>query len=153
MQTARLTRPILLAFLACTLAVPALADDEIQPGQWRTTETVVEMVNPALSAEAIAKRKAAPRSVEYCVRSSSIQELLAVSDKSSLCQGPVDIAKGKISVQRTCTTGLGKGTRKIEGSYSRTKMVTVKESTQESPQGPVRSKMMVMSERIGECKQ
>ena len=151
----RISRALALSLAACTLALPTLsqADDEIQPGQWRTTETVLEMVNPALSAEAIAKRKAKPTSVEYCVHSSSALQMLGIGKDSSLCQGPVDIAKGRISVQRTCTTGLGKGTRKIEGTYSRTKMETVRETNQESPKGPMHSKLKVASERIGECKQ
>jgi hypothetical protein len=154
MQTARLSRPIAVAFLACAMALPTLseADDEIQPGQWRTTEVVVEMVNPMLAPELIAKRKAGPIVVEYCVRSSSVLTLLGIGKDSSLCQGPVDIARGRIAVQRTCTTGLGKGTRKIEGTYSRTRMETARETNQESPQGALHSKTKVVSERIGECK-
>lgn len=42
MQTDRLSRPLVLGFLACALsALPARSDatdDAIQPGQWRTKE-------------------------------------------------------------------------------------------------------------------
>lgn len=157
MQIDRLPRNLTLAVLACMFTVlPARsngADDAIQPGQWRTREEVLEMVNPMLSPELIAKRKSSPTTVEYCVRSSSVQELIVGKDKAGLCEGAINIAKGKISVQRVCSTGLGKGTRRIEGTYSPTRMETTRESVQETPQGPMHSKVRVSSERIGDCKQ
>ena len=157
MQIDRLSRTLALAFLASTLATlpsrSSATDDAIQPGQWRTKEEVVEMVNPMLPPETIARRKSTPTTVEYCVRSSSIQELVIGKDKAGLCEGAINIAKGHISVQRVCSTGLGKGTRKIEGTYSPTRMETTRESDQQTPQGQAHSKVRVLSERVGDCKQ
>lgn len=139
----------------CAGLVAALAADnsaKIQPGQWRTTETVIEMNNPMMSAELIARRKAKPAVVEYCVRSDDLRELLVGSDRGGLCEGEVKLTGGRIAVNRTCTTGLGKGTRKIEGTYTAVKTETTRETTQQTPQGPAHSKTHAVSERVGECK-
>lgn len=157
MQIDRFSRTLAPALLACALStLPAhgsAADDAIQPGQWRTTEEVVEMVNPMLPPATIARRKSTPMTVEYCVRSSSVQDLMVGKDKAARCEGAIDIAKGRISVQRVCSTGLGKGTRKIDGTYSPTRIEIVQESDQETPKGRMHSKARVLSERIGDCKE
>jgi Protein of unknown function (DUF3617) len=134
------------------LSVAAKPDGKIQPGQWRTTDTVLEMVNPLMSPDMIAKRKAKPLVVEYCVKSDDLRELMVGQDKVGLCQGDISFSNGRISVARTCTTGLGKATRKIEGTYSAVKTDTMRETTLDTPQGPAHSKSHVVSERIGECK-
>jgi Protein of unknown function (DUF3617) len=136
------------------MSAPATAADtaKIQPGQWRTSDTVIEMTNPALSPEMIAQRKAKPAVVEYCVRSDDLRELLVGKDKLGLCDGSVSFDSGRISIARTCTTGLGKSTRKIEGTYTATKTDTMREAKMDTPNGPMSSKTHVVSERIGECK-
>lgn len=129
----------------------AYADDKLQPGQWRTVETVLEMTNPLLSQEMIAQRKAKPSDVSYCVRSESIQEMIVGKDAGGRCQGDIAIAGGKISASRTCTTGLGKAIRKITGTYIATKVETERETQQDLPGGTMHSRLHVVSERIGEC--
>ena len=131
----------------------AAPDAKIQPGQWRSTDTVIELSNSTMSADLIARRKSKPAVLEYCVRSDDIAAMLGVgSDKMGLCSGAINIAGGKISILRNCMTGLGKGTRKIEGTYTMTRVDTLREVTQDMPSGaPSHSKTHVVSERIGEC--
>lgn len=135
---------VIVVFFASFAAVSApisYAEDTIQQGQWRTKEEVLEMVNPLLDPEIVEKRKSTPMTVEFCVRSGSLQTLLGVgNEKLGLCNGPMNIGNGKISIERTCTTGLSKSTQKIEGTYTTTRVETTRESTTDSPKGPVRSK-------------
>jgi hypothetical protein len=89
--------------------------------------------------------------VKFCVKSASLREMLVGTDKAGLCSGEVTIAKGKISGSRSCTTGLGKGTRTIEGTYSATSVDTQRETTQDTPKGPAHTKSHIVSTRIGNC--
>ncbi len=146
-----------IASLVSTLAIFPLsssqADDTIQPGQWRTKEEVLEMINPLLDPKMIEKRKSKPMTVEFCVSSNSLQALvIGKEDKLGLCNGPIDIGKGKISIQITCTTGLGKSTQKIDGTYTSTKIERTRESITDSPKGQIHTKTRAVLERIGECK-
>lgn len=144
-----------LALVALTLSptLESQADDTIQPGQWRTKEEVLEMVNPLLDPEMVQKRKATPMTVEFCVRSNSLETLLGVGkDKHGLCEGPIDIGKGRISIQRTCTTGLGKGSQKIDGTYTPTRVERIREDTTDTPKGKAHTKTSAVIERVGECK-
>jgi hypothetical protein len=111
------------------------------------------MVNPMLSPEVIKMRKSNPTTVEYCVRSSSLQALIVGKDAGGTCEGPIDIGKGKISTQRTGSTGLGKSTRKIKGTYTPTRIETTREAAMDTPTGPSHSKVKVLSERLGDCKE
>ncbi|MBL8038640.1 MAG: hypothetical protein JNN16_14170 [Nitrospira sp.] len=132
----------------------SLAEEAIQQGQWRTTEEVLEMVNPLLAPEMIEKRKSTPMTVEFCVRSNSLETLLGVGkDKHGLCEGPINIGMGKISIQRTCTTGLGKSIQKIDGTYTPTRVERIREDTTDTPKGKIHMKTKAVIERIGgECK-
>ena len=136
------------------VSAPAVAADtaKIQPGQWRTSDTVIEMTNPALSPEIIAQRKAKPAVVEYCVKSDDLRNLLVGKDQAGKCEGNISFDGGRVSIARTCITGLGKATRKIEGTYTATKTDTMRETKMDTPNGPMSSKTHVVSERIGECK-
>ena len=125
---------------------------KIQPGQWRTLDTMIEMTNPLMSPDLIARRKSKPASVEYCVRSDDLRELILGKDKAGLCDGEMTFSAGRIAGSRTCTSGLGKATRKIEGTYSAVKTDTMRETTQETPKGVAHTKSHVVSERIGECR-
>ena len=137
----------LVLFLALTARPAIAAGAKIQPGQWRTTETVIEMTNPLLPPEVVARRKAKPAVVDYCVRSDSLEELLVGKDARGLCKGEVKIENGRIAVDRTC----GSGSRKIEGTYTAVKIETLRESRMQTPQGELHSKLRVVSERVGEC--
>lgn len=139
---------ILTAGMAMAQSHP---DATIQPGQWQSTETVSQMVNPLMSSTQIAKRLATPAVVKFCVKSASLRDMLVGSDKAGLCSGEVTIANGKIAGSRSCTTGLGKGTRKIEGTYSATSVDTMRETTQETPNGPAHTKSHIVSTRTGNC--
>jgi hypothetical protein len=137
--------------LASALFAAQPPDATIQPGRWESTETVAEMVNPLMSDTQVAKRLSTPAVVKFCVTSSSLRDMLVGTDKNGLCTGNVTIANGKISGSRSCTTGLGKGTRTIEGTYSATKVDTMRETNQETPKGPAHTKSHLVSTRIGDC--
>ncbi|HEV7693537.1 MAG TPA: DUF3617 family protein [Hyphomonadaceae bacterium] len=126
------------------------SDAKIQTGQWESTETVSEMVNPLLSSTQIANRLAKPAVVKFCVKSASLRDMLVGTDKAGLCSGEVAIANGKISGSRNCTAGL-KGTRKIEGAYTVTTVDTMRETTTETQKGPAHTKSHLVSKRIGDC--
>ncbi|MBS0150024.1 MAG: hypothetical protein JSR31_03725 [Nitrospira sp.] len=131
----------------------SLADDTIQQGQWRTKEEVLEVINPLPAPEMVEKRNSTPMIVEFCARSNSLESLLGVGkDKNGLCEGPIDIGKGKISSQRTCTTGLGKSIQKIDGIYTTARIERVREDKTDTPKGLVYMKTKAVIERIGECK-
>jgi Protein of unknown function (DUF3617) len=151
MFSTSISLPLLALTVASTFA-HAADTAKIQPGEWRTTDTVIEMVNPLLSADMIAQRKAKPAVVEYCVRSDDLRTLLVGKDQAGKCEGSISFADGRVSISRTCTTGLGKATRKIEGTYSATKTDTMRESKMDTANGPMSSKTHVVSERIGGCK-
>ncbi|MFO1217229.1 MAG: DUF3617 family protein [Burkholderiaceae bacterium] len=140
-----------VAGIAMALAVGAAhgADGKIQPGQWRTTDTVLEMSNPLLPPEAVARRKAKPVVAEYCVRSDDLLELVVGKDQAGLCEGTVKTSGGRISGTRKCSGG--KTTRTIEGTYSATKIDTQREVQLQTAQGTALTKSHVVSERIGEC--
>jgi Protein of unknown function (DUF3617) len=140
----------------CLLAAGAAfaqpqSDATIQTGQWQSTETVSEMVNPLMSPTMVANRLAKPATVKFCVTSPSVRAMLVGADRAGLCSGDVSIANGKISGSRSCTTGLGKGTRRIEGTYSATKVDTMRETNQETPKGAAHTKSHIVSTRIGAC--
>src|SRR5689334_14258649 len=109
------------------------------------------MENPLMTAGQVANRLAKPAVVKFCVKSASLREMLVGTDKAGLCSGEVTIAKGKISGSRTCTTGMGKGTRKIEGTYTATTVDTQRETTTDTPKGPAHTKSHIVSTRIGNC--
>lgn len=149
-----LTIVAIVSTLASLPASNSLADDTIQQGQWRTREEVLEMVNPLLAPEMVEKRKSTPMTVEFCVRSNSLETLLGVGkDKHGLCEGPIDIGMGKISIQRTCATGLGKSIQKIDGTYTSTRIERIRDDTTDTPKGKIHMKTKAVIEQIGgECK-
>lgn len=151
-----MTRTAAIAFLIAGLAAGSAAADppsdaKIQTGQWQSTETVTEMINPLMSPALVAKRLATPAVVKFCVKSSSLRDMLVGTDKAGLCSGDVTIAGGKISGSRSCTTGLGKGTRTMNGTYTATTVDTMRETTQDTPKGPAHTKSHIVSTRIGDC--
>ena len=125
------------------------AGAKIQPGQWRNTDTVVEMTNPLLPPEMVEKRKSKPLVAEYCVRSDDLVALVVGKDQAGVCEGTINTAGGRISVARKCG---GKATRLISGTYTATKIDTVREISMVTAKGPAHTKSHVVSERIGECK-
>jgi len=146
------TRTIAALALAAAAPLSLAADNaKIQPGQWRSTETVIEMTNPLMSPELVARRKAKPVSVEYCVRSDELRAILVGKDAGGVCAGELSFAGGKVSGTRTCGNGVSKAKRTFEGTWSATKVDTVREAWLETPKGPAHTKVRVVSERIGEC--
>lgn len=135
------------SLLAATLCWSA--DGKIQPGQWRTTDTVLEMENPALSADVIARRKAKPAVVDYCVRSDDLVALVVGKDAAGVCEGAISTSGGRITGTRKC--GGGKAVRSIDGSYSATRIETVRDVRLETPNGTAHTKSRVVSERLGDC--
>ena len=139
---------ILAGALGASPAANAAPDATIQTGQWRTTTTTSELTNPMLQPEQIARIKSKPVVVTYCVKSTSLRALIVGSDTHGLCSGDVTFDNGKIAGSRTCTTGLGKGTRSFSGTYTDTKYELDTSTTQAMPQGPASSKKHSLNERI-----
>jgi Protein of unknown function (DUF3617) len=151
-------RKLHYVLIVATMVGPVLAfaadvpTAKIQPGQWRSTETVLEFTSTMLDPEMVARRKAKPTVFESCIKSDDLKSRLIGKDKLGLCQGDVTVAGGKIAGSRNCTTGFGKGTRKLVGSYTATRYEYVLESDQATPQGPNHIKSRFVVERTGECK-
>lgn len=142
----------LLPVAAIALASAAdVGTAHIQPGKWRSTETVLEMTSAMLSPEQVAARKARPVVFESCIASDDLRVRLVGSDKLGLCQGPSDVANGKINIDRQCRTGLGKSARKLQGSYGPTRYEYIQDSDLETPQGASHTKSRIVVERIGDC--
>ena len=149
MRNTLCTVALLAAALAAVApAALAAADATIQTGQWRTTTTTSELTNPLLSPTQIARIKSKPVVVTYCVTSPSLRGLIVGTDVHGLCSGDVTFTNGKIAGSRTCTTGMGKGTRTFEGTYSDVKYELTTATTQETPKGPSSSKKHAVNERI-----
>ena len=142
----RIALAALASFLAPAVAVAA--DGKIQPGQWRITDTVLEMKNPAMSPEMVQRRMAKPLVVESCVRTEDLREYLVGRDQGGLCKGEMSFAGGKISVDRACPNS----TRKIQGTYTATRIETTREATVDLPTGKAFTRSKVVNERLGECK-
>ena len=145
-----------LAPLAALAMTPVSAADvgaaHIQPGMWRSTETVLEMTSALLSPEQVAARKAKPMVFESCIASDDLRVRLLGSDKLGLCQGRAEVSNGRIDIDRQCRTGLGKTARRLQGTYGPTRYEYVQESELAAPQGTSRTKSRIVVERIGDCR-
>jgi hypothetical protein len=126
----------------------------MQPGQYRTTVTMLEMNIPGMKSENV---NMAPTVTEDCVTSSDIAEFTEGSmvdgNSGETCtQNSMNSSGGRIQGESTCTGPNGTRTMQINGTYSSNRVDMEISSTQDIPgMGASTMRMRMASERIGEC--
>ena len=126
----------------------------IQPGQYRTTVTVLEMNVPGVSSQNIDMD---PTTTTDCVTTSDVSDFASGSlfdaDNGESCtQNSMNTGGGRIQGQATCTGQYGARTMQIEGTYSSNHVEMEISGTSEIPgMGQMTQRMRLVSERIGEC--
>lgn len=162
-------RIFLAASLACILAAcspPAQQGESgaasnntaiaggLQPGQYRTTVTMLELSIPGMSSQPI---NTAPTVTESCVTSSDIADFaqngMNNGDSGSTCtQNSMNTAGGRIQGESTCTGPEGTRTVRMDGTYSANRMDMEISSSSDVPGAGVSTmRMRMASERIGDC--
>jgi hypothetical protein len=155
------------AGLACILAAcsppaqqnantaPGAAAGGIQPGQYRTTVTMLEMNIPGVPAQNINMQ---PITTEDCVTSSDVAEFtqgsMVNADSGETCtQSSMNTAGGRIQGQSSCTGPYGARTMQINGSYTANHVEMEINSTSDMPGGggQMSQRMRIVTERLGEC--
>lgn len=165
-----------IAVLACTLAAacsppapaPAPADTSanspaaggtiagsIQPGQYRTTVTVLDMNIPGIKTSTI---NMAPTTTEDCVTSSDVSEFtrggLVDADEGETCtQNSMNSTGGHIEGSATCQGENGPRTMHISGAYTsnHVEMDVTASSQMPGGGGEMTQRMRIVTDRIGEC--
>jgi hypothetical protein len=148
------------AGLACILAAcsPPARDAEgaanaggMQPGQYRTTVTMLEI--PGIEPQSVDRT---PTVTENCVTSSDIANFtggMAGGNSDDTCtQNSMNTSGGRIQGVSSCTGANGTSTLRINGTYSATRIDMEINSTIDTPGvGAGTMRMNMTSERIGEC--
>lgn len=135
-------------------AGPASAAGGIQPGQYRTTVTMLEMNMPGVDSTQINMQ---PTTTENCVTTSDIAEFtegsMVNADSGETCtQSSMNSGAGRIQGEASCTGPNGARTMQINGTYSSSRVDMEISSTQDMPGvGASTMRMRMQSERIGEC--
>jgi hypothetical protein len=127
----------------------------IQPGQYRTTVTMLEMNIPGVSSSNI---NMAPTTTEDCVTTSDVSEFtegsMVDADSGETCtQNSMNTAGGQIHGQATCTGENGTRTMQIDGTYTsnHVEMEISSTSTMPGVTGQMTSRMRMVTDRIGDC--
>ncbi|MGD9967688.1 MAG: DUF3617 domain-containing protein [Hyphomonadaceae bacterium] len=126
----------------------------IQPGQYRTTVTMLEMSIPGVDSTSINME---PTTTEDCVTSTDVSEFTSGSmvdpDSGETCtQSNMNTGGGRIQGEANCTGPNGARTMQISGTYSSNRVDMEISSTQNMPgAGATTMRMRMASERIGEC--
>jgi hypothetical protein len=136
-------------------AAPALVD-KIEPGEWRTTITIGEFNAPGLPP-GMAKQMAAagPTVVTDCVTSADVAEFgkKAVRQDEACTRNDLTFAGGKIVGEMVCGKGGQSVTSRYVGTYSATRMdMAATVESELAGAGKMTSKVTVVSERLGACK-
>lgn len=133
----------------------ATAASGIQPGQYRSTVTMLEMNIPGIKSSAI---NMAPTTTEDCVTSSDIADFtrgsMVQADFGETCtQSNVDTAGGHIPGEASCTGPNGARTMQINGSYTSNHVQMDINSTSDMPggAGQTSQRLRIETDRIGEC--
>jgi len=132
----------------------AAAAGGIQPGQYRTTVTLLEMNIPGVPAQSI---NMAPTITEDCVTSSDIAEFtegnMVNADSGETCtQSSMNTAGGRIQGEASCTGPNGTRTMQLSGTYSANRVDMEISSSSQMPGAEAGTmRMRMSSERIGEC--
>lgn len=157
-------RMILAAGMACLLAAcsppaqqgPASASAArgIQPGQYRSTVTMLEMNLPGIESQGV---DTTPTVSENCVTSSDIVNFAegstAGGNSGETCaQNSMTVADGRIHGETSCTGPNGTRTLQIDGTYSPTRIdMEISSNTDMPGVGASTMRMRMASERIGDC--
>jgi hypothetical protein len=127
--------------------------DSIQPGQYRTTVTMLEMNIPGVNSSTI---NMDPTTTEDCVTSSDVADFtrgsLVDADSGESCtQNNMSTGGGHIQGQATCTGEYGSRTMQINGTYTADHVEMEMNSTATMPNGQMTQRMRIVTDRIGEC--
>lgn len=130
----------------------------LQPGQYRTTVTIVSMNMPGMPAGMAEKMRAAPNVSEDCVTSEDVAELtrksLVNEDADQHCtENHITSANGRIEGSATCSNGDGGTyTMQMNGTYGSNHVDMNMTMSGQTPMGPMQQQMHMVTDRIGECR-
>ena len=127
--------------------------NSIQPGQYRTTVTMLEMNIPGVSSTNINME---PTTSEDCVTSSDVADFTSGSmvdaDSGETCtQSSMQTGGGRIQGEASCTGEYGTRTMQINGTYTSNHVEMDISSTATVPNGQMTQRMRIETDRIGEC--
>jgi len=129
----------------------------LQPGQYRTTVTIVSMNMPGLPAGMAEKMRARPNVTEDCVTSDDVAELtrksLVNEESGQHCtENSITSANGRIDGTATCSNGDGGSyTMQMHGAYGSNHVEMDMTMSGQTPMGPMQQQMHMVTDRIGEC--
>jgi Protein of unknown function (DUF3617) len=129
----------------------------LQPGQYRTTVTIVSMDMPGMPANMVQQMRARPNVTEDCMTSDDVAELtrksLVNEDSGQHCtENNVSAANGHIEGTATCSGPEGGSfTMHMNGNYAANHVEMDMDMSGQTPMGPMTQRMHMVSERIGVC--
>lgn len=129
----------------------------LQPGQYRTTVTIVSMNMPGLPAGMAEKMRSRPTVTEDCVTSEDVAELtrksLVNEDSGQTCtENNITSANGRIDGSATCSRGEGGSyTMTMHGTYGANHVEMDMTMSGQTPMGQMNQQMHMVTDRIGEC--
>ncbi len=136
---------------------PAAAASGVQPGQWRSQMTMLEINSPMIPEAARQQMMAQPITMEECSTSSDVAELtrgnlVESEDGGSCSENVMNASGGRIEGHATCTGADGMTrTMQMTGTYAPTHVTMDVTMTMQTPQGPMSQRMQMVSDRIGDC--
>jgi hypothetical protein len=129
--------------------------NSLQPGQYRTTVTMLEMSIPGVKSTNI---NMDPVTTEDCVTSSDVADFtsgnMANADAGESCtQNNMSSSGGRIQGEATCTGEYGARTMQMSGTYTSNHVDMEIASTSDMPGGggQMTQRMRIVTDRIGEC--
>ncbi len=127
----------------------------MEPGQYRTTVTILEMNIPGVPAQNINMQ---PTTSEDCVTATDIAEFtrhsMVEADNGETCtQNNMTAAGGHIDGQATCSGDGGSRTMHMTGTYTSNHIEMEIASSAAMPNGGgnMTQRMRMVSERVGAC--
>mgnify|MGYP001164584840 FL=1 len=129
----------------------------LQPGQYRTTVTIVSMNMPGMPASAVQRMQARPTVTEDCMTTDDVAELtrksLVNEDSGQHCtENTITSANGRILGTATCNQrDGGTYTMQMNGTYGSNHVDMTMNMSGQTPMGPMTQQMHMVTDRIGEC--
>lgn len=136
---------------------PASNMNAMQPGQYRTTVTILEMTMPGVPASAMANMNMQPISTVECVTSTDIAEFasndMPVEEGVTCTQNSMNTAGGRIEGSSTCQGPTGTRTMQMTGAYTSThvEMEIASASPMPNGAGDMTQRMRMVTDRMGDC--
>lgn len=134
-------------------------DRFVDPGKWRSTVAIDDMVIPGMPADMAGQMKARMgegRAYETCLTEAEAkrpkEDFFAGADKS--CRyDRFEMGNGKIAASMRCETEGAVQTMQMDGRYSPShyEMKMVSSATGQGPQAGMTMTMRITADRIGEC--